>query len=185
MPTAELAVADVVIGVVVLVSAVFGLLRGFVKEVVAVLIWVGAVLASMAFGPKLGALLGLTLSARLQNAIGFGAVFITVLIAGALLQRLLGRLVESTGLSGTNRTIGLVFGIVRGVVVVTGVLILLRPFAGARGWWSESLLVPPLLALEPDLMEFVNAVLEAFGAAPVSPLDQAAKGVGAALEARG
>lgn len=184
MPTAELAVADVVIGVVVLVSAVFGLLRGFVKEVVAVLIWVGAVLASMAFGPKLGALLGLTLSARLQNAIGFGAVFITVLVAGALLQRLLRGLVEGTGLSGTDRTLGLVFGTVRGVAVVTVALILLRPFAGARGWWSESVLVPPLLALEADLMELVNAVLGAFGAAPVAPLDQTAEAAGAALEAR-
>lgn len=174
MPPAELAIADVVIAVVVLVSAVFGLLRGFVKEVVALVIWVGAVLLGMALGAQIGALLGLALSARLQNAIGFGTVFVVVLIAGALLQRALRGLVQSTGLSGTDRTLGLVFGTARGVAVVTVTLILLRPFALERAWWNESVLVPPLLALEGDLKELVNAALDAFGGAPLPPWDQTA-----------
>ena len=179
MPTAELATTDVVIALVVLVSAAFGLLRGFVKEVVALVIWVGAALLGMAVGPTLGALLDLALSARLQNAIGFGAVFVVVLIAGALLQRALRGLVQSTGLSGTDRTLGLAFGTARGVVVVVVALILLRPFAQERAWWSESVLVPPLLALEGDLMELLNAAFDAFSGAPLPPLGQAAPVVGA------
>lgn len=169
MPIADFALADVIIAAVVVVSAVFGLLRGLVKEVLALIIWVGATVLGMTFGPTLGALADLTLSERLRNAIGFCAVFVVVLVAGALLQRVLRGLVQSTGLTGTDRTLGLAFGTLRGVAVVVVALILLRPFAAERIWWSDSVLAPPLLALEGDFLEVTNAVLDAFDAAPVQP----------------
>lgn len=174
MPIADIAVADTVIAAVVLVSALFGLMRGLVKEVAALVVWVGAAVLGMTFGPTLGALTDLTLSTRLRNAIGFGVVFVVVLVAGALLQRVLRALVQSTGLTGTDRTLGLAFGSLRGVTVVLVALILLRPFAAERVWWNESVLAPPLLALEGDFLEVTNAVLDAFGAAPVKPWDDAA-----------
>ena len=176
-PLADIAVADAVIAAVVLVSAVFGLMRGLVKEVLALIIWVGAAMLGMTFGPALGALTDLTLSARLRNAIGFGAVFTVVLVAGALLQRVLRGLVQSTGLTGTDRTLGLAFGALRGVAVVMVALVLLRPFAAERAWWNESVLAPPLLSLEGDFLEVTNAVLDAFGAEPVQPWSDAADAV--------
>jgi len=182
-PLADIAVADAVIAAVVFVSAVFGLMRGLVKEVLALIVWVGAAMLGMTFGPALGALTDLTLSARLRNAIGFGAVFTVVLVAGALLQRVLRGLVQSTGLTGTDRTLGLAFGALRGVAVVMVALVLLRPFAAERAWWNESVLAPPLLSLEGDFLEVTNAVLDAFGAEPVQPWSDAANAV-TALERR-
>ena len=123
--------------VVIVASAVFGVLRGLVKEIVALGIWVAALLLGMVFAAPLGALIADSLGPRLQAGIGFAAVFIAVLLAGALLQRILGRLVDSTGLTGTDRTLGLLFGAARGVVVVIVALIVAaavcrRPSLGGR-----------------------------------------------------
>lgn len=174
---ADLAIADAVIAAVVLLSGLFGLLRGLVKEIVALMVWLGAAFLGMNFGPPLAAGMGLELGERLRNAIGFGTVFVAVLVAGALLQRMLRGLIQSTGLTGTDRTLGLVFGALRGVTVVVVALLMLRPVAAERVWWDESVLAPPLLALEGDLLEVVNVVRDAFGVAPVRSLDDAARAI--------
>ncbi len=156
------ATADIAIGILVALSAVFGVMRGLVREVVSLVIWAAALLLGMAFGGQVGALVD-SLGPRLQMAAGFAVVFIVVLILGALVQRMLGGLVSSTGLGGTDRTLGLLFGAVRGVAVAVVALMILKPFAAERGWWTESRLVPPLLALEDDVVAVANAVLDLLG----------------------
>ena len=164
---AEFAVADIVIAAVLAVSAVFGLMRGLVKEVAALVIWASAGLLALAFAGPLGEAIGLNLGPRLQKALGFAVIFIVVLIVGAFAQRLLRGLVETTGLSGTDRTLGLLFGAARGVLVVTLTLIVVRPFAEERPWWTESKLAPALLTLEPEVMELAQALMDRFpGEAP-------------------
>lgn len=168
MPVGDFAVADVVIVVVIVASAVFGVLRGLVKEIVALGIWVAALLLGVVFAAPLGALIADSLGPRLQAGLGFVAVFIAVLLAGALLQRILGRLIDSTGLTGTDRTLGLLFGAARGVIVVIVALIVLRPFAEDRPWWPESQLIPPLLAFEGDVLNVVAYITDAFGGTVVA-----------------
>ena len=163
MPFEDIAFADAVIAGVVLISAIFGMMRGLVKEVLSLIIWVSAAFLAMTFGPALAALTDLALNTRLRNVIGFVAVFVLVLVAGAFVQRFLQGLIHSTGLSGTDRTLGLAFGALRGAAVVLVALMLLRPFAAERLWWSESMLAPPLLSLEGDFRELASAVLDAFG----------------------
>lgn len=161
MPIGSFAVADVVMGIVIVVSAVFGLMRGLVREVLSLVIWGAALLLGIAFADSVAAMLGLGLSAGLQTAIGFAIVFVATLVAGALAQRFLGGLVESTGLTGTDRTLGLVFGTVRGAAVVLVALILLRPFAESRVWWAESLIAPPLLTFESEVIELFDLMMDA------------------------
>ena len=161
MPVGNFAVADVVMGIVIVVSAVFGLIRGLVREVLSLVIWAAALLLGIAFADPVAAMLGLDLGAALQTAIGFAIVFVAILVAGALAQRFLGGLVESTGLTGTDRTLGLVFGTVRGAAVVLVALILLRPFAESRTWWAESLIAPPLLTFENEVIELFDLMMDA------------------------
>ena len=161
-PVADFAVADVAIAALVLISAGFGIARGLVKEVLSLAIWATALLLALAFGPAVAAMIGLNLAPRLQTSIGFVVVFVVVLIAGAIAQRLVGGLVKSTGLSGTDRLLGLIFGTARGGAVVVVGLIALRPFAEERGWWRDSQLVPLLLAYEADMREVASALLNAF-----------------------
>ena len=158
-----LATADVVIAAVLAISALFGLMRGFVKEMAALFIWAAAGLLALAFGESVGQAIGLKLSERLLTATGFGVVFVAVLIVGAFVQRLLRGLVKTTGLSGTDRMLGLLFGTARGVLLTTLTLIVIQPFAEDQLWWSESRMIAPLLEeLGPVAMELQGAVMELF-----------------------
>lgn len=172
MPIGDFATADVALAVLVLVSAAFGLWRGLLKEVLALAIWIAALLLALAFGKPLGQMI-LDADSRLQLGVGFALMFVGVLIAGAILQRLVRGLVETTGLSGTDRVLGLAFGALRGGVVALFALIMLRPFAEDRDWWQESRLVPPLIAFEEDAIDLAGAVASAFGSATEAlPTDQ-------------
>lgn len=158
-----LPVADVVIASVLGVSALFGLMRGFVKEVAALVIWAAAGFLSLAFGEPVGLATGLALSPRLLTALGFVIVFVIVLVLGAIAQRFLRTLVQTTELSGTDRMLGLLFGTARGLLLVTLGLIVVEPFAVDLPWWSESRTITPLLEqLGPAVLELQEAVMKHF-----------------------
>ncbi|MDW8479275.1 MAG: CvpA family protein [Xanthomonadales bacterium] len=138
--------ADALILAVLAVSMIAGLVRGLVVEAVALLAWLAAVFAALRFGPEVAAWFepGVALpSARL--VLGYGAVFLAVLVAGALAAWLLRGLVRSSGLSGTDRVLGLGFGLVRGIAVAAALVLLagLTPLT-RDPWWRESRLLPPL-----------------------------------------
>ena len=72
------------------------------------------------------------------------------------MQWLVRKLVETSGLSGTDRFLGFLFGSVRGVLVTIIALIAMRPFAETADWWQQSRLAPELLAFEQDVLELMG-----------------------------
>ncbi|MDN5923905.1 MAG: CvpA family protein, partial [Xanthomonadales bacterium] len=80
-------------------------------------------------------------SARM--VLGYGLCFVSVLIVGALLGFIMHKLVQGTGLSGTDRLLGMFFGLARGLFLVTLAVLLLgfTPFPGDP-WWHQSRLLP-------------------------------------------
>ena len=160
-----LSTPDIVMLIVIVTSAGLGLFRGFVREVVSLAIWVAAFVFALMLGPLLAQAMQFDVGPGVKSALGFALVFVVVLIAGAFLQKMLGALVEATGLTGTDRTLGMAFGAVRGAIVVIVALVALRPFAEERAWWSESHVAPFLLVFESHVMEFIDAVLGLFAGA--------------------
>jgi membrane protein required for colicin V production len=153
--------ADIVILAIVLLSALIGLVRGLLKEVLSLATWAAAVGLALFFTPQVAELL----TARVEDevirlAVAFAGIFFGTLIAGGLLQWLIGTLVETTGLSGTDRLLGFVFGGARGVLVCLVGLIALRTYAQNTDWWQASALVPQLLAFEQDLLEVLDRSAE-------------------------
>ncbi|WP_207063111.1 CvpA family protein [Motiliproteus sp. SC1-56] len=142
--------ADWVIAVLIGVSALISLKRGFVKEALSLLTWVAAFVIARLFTDQLSAVLAGyidTPSARVVAA--FLLLFIATLFAGALLNNLISALVRATGLSGTDRVLGMVFGAARGglIVVVAVALLGMTPVIQDR-WWSESTLIPHFQLME-------------------------------------
>jgi membrane protein required for colicin V production len=88
--------------------------------------------------------------------IGFAAVFVGTFVVGGIIQWLVGRLVDSTGLTGTDRLLGFLFGSARGVLVCIIGLIAMRPFVETRTWWNASVFTPELLAFEQDVLELMG-----------------------------
>lgn len=135
---------DFTILAVIGISALISLVRGFVREAVSILILVAAFLLAKAFAQPLAArlLAPYIESPLLQVIAAFAVIFTLVLIVGGLLGWLAGKLVESAGLTGTDRAVGVVFGALRGLLIVVGVMLLmgLTPMPQER-WWRESQLL--------------------------------------------
>ena len=140
---------DYAILAVIAISTGVGALRGFIKEVFALLVWAAAFLVAYRFGGDLAALMEDSVSLpSARTAMGFTGLFIAVLLVGGLLNYLLGRLVESTGLSGSDRLLGGVFGAVRGLVLVLFLMLVagLTPVP-QDPWWQQSRAIQSLMPL--------------------------------------
>ena len=152
----NVATPDIVLSIVILLSAVMGLARGLIKEVLSLAIWGAALVAALYLGDTVGARFGTDMGESLRNVLGFGAVFVAVLIAGAIAQWLFARLIETTGLTGTDRFLGFLFGSARGIVVCTVALIALRPFVEDAQWWQESRIRPELARMEEGVLTIMG-----------------------------
>ncbi|KAB7627964.1 CvpA family protein [Alkalilimnicola sp. S0819] len=136
-------IVDLVILGILALSALISLLRGFVREVMSVIVWVAAVWIGVRFAGSLSVyLVDYIASPSLRMGVAFVVLFVATLLLGALINHLASQLVSKTGLSGTDRMLGVVFGVLRGVLVV-GVLVLLAGLTALpqEGWWRDSRLI--------------------------------------------
>ncbi|MGA9421085.1 MAG: CvpA family protein [Rhodanobacteraceae bacterium] len=136
--------ADYTIVAVLLLSVLMGLLRGFVGEVLALACWVLAFWLAWTFGPTLADHFSASISVpSVRILLGYAICFVTVLIAGAIVGFLLRKLIAGSGLSGSDRLLGMVFGLVRGLALVTLVVFIIgfTPFR-RDPWWHQSRLLP-------------------------------------------
>ncbi|WP_150303798.1 CvpA family protein [Pseudomonas saliphila] len=150
----------VIIGTVV-VSALISLTRGFVKEALSLTTWVIAGLVAWMFGGAFADLLiGYIETPSLRVIVACGILFVLTLILGGLLNYLIGQLVVATGLSGTDRFLGMVFGAARGVllVVVAAGLLSLAPVE-ADDWWRQSQLIPHFLLVADWSKDFILGLI--------------------------
>ena len=136
--------ADYVIIAIVAVSTLISLFRGFVREALSLATWVAALWVALTFSPQLADQLARWIETpSLRSIIAILVLFVLVLIAGGIVNFLVSSLIDKTGMTGTDRALGMVFGLVRGVVLV-GVLVLLAGLTPAPQdpWWRESQLMP-------------------------------------------
>lgn len=134
---------DVGIIVLVLLSSIIGIFRGFVREVLSLVAWAAAFYIALKFHGKLSIHLDMISPETLRDGVAFLAVFFLVLIAFSLFNYVIAKLVDGTGLSGTDRTLGVVFGVARGGAIVLTLVVLagLTPLPESKVW-SSSFLIP-------------------------------------------
>ncbi|QSX28818.1 CvpA family protein [Shewanella cyperi] len=135
---------DYAIIFVIGLSTLISLIRGFAKEAMSLVVWFAAFFIASQFYLDLAQQLTQVADEMLRNGIAIAILFVTTLILGALINYLLGQLVAKTGLSGTDRLLGLCFGALRGALIVSAMLFFLDAFTGAPNtpWWKASRLVP-------------------------------------------
>ncbi len=136
---------DFILIAVVLLSVIFGAIRGFLRESIALLAWLVGLWVAWRYSGLLEPHLGGALAGTaLQPWVARGILLLAVVITGWLLASLLSYLVQRSGLSlGLDRMLGSVFGLVRGAVIA-GFAVMLGQAAelGSEPWWKESTLMP-------------------------------------------
>jgi membrane protein required for colicin V production len=141
--------ADYVILGIIVISTLVGTLRGFIKEAFSLAVWAAAFLIAFQYSGALAMELENHIELpSVRTSLAFAGLFISVLLVGGLLTFLVGKLVEKTGLSGTDRLLGGVFGGVRGVALVLALILVagLTPVP-QDPWWQQSRSIQSLMPL--------------------------------------
>lgn len=132
-------IIDIIVLAVLLISAVIAFLRGFIREVLTILGVVGGLAAAYFGGPHflpyMESWLGITEDGEPQHLFGvvpytlladilsYGSIFIVVVIFLSVVSHFLAEAVKSIGLGAIDRTFGVIFGLLRGAILL-GVLYL-------------------------------------------------------------
>lgn len=140
---------DALILGILVISSLISLSRGFIKEALSLVTWIVAGVVAWMFGGSLAHHFEPYLDTPSVRVIAACAIlFIVTLLVGALVNFLLAQLVRATGLTGTDRLLGMVFGAARGlllVVIIVG-LLSLAPVQ-SDSWWQQSTLIPHFLLI--------------------------------------
>ncbi|BFM48384.1 CvpA family protein [Marinomonas sp. THO17] len=142
-----MATVDWLIVAVVVLSSLLSLKRGFVKEVLSLLTWVVAFVVAVKFSDQMQSLLVEQVqNDQIRYIVAFISLFVASLVVGALVSFLLGSLIQVTGLSSTDRVLGMLFGFARGSLIVVAFvsLLSLSPAIQETEFWQTSQLIPQL-----------------------------------------
>ncbi len=130
---------DIAAIAILVISALFGLARGFVREVLGLAAWVGAAIGAFALFPLLdppfrhfAVELGLEPLAGDAIAAAFG--FLVLLVAFSAVANLVARFVQATPFGGLDRILGLAFGAVRGAALLVVAYVLGGLVAPPADW---------------------------------------------------
>jgi membrane protein required for colicin V production len=134
---------DLIIIVIIIISALISLVRGFVKESISLASWILAGFIALRYFTPLADLLEPYIeSPTIRTGTGFAILFVSSLIVGAIINFMASQMVTKTGLTGTDKSLGVVFGAARGLLIVTLLVLLagLTPMP-SEPWWNDSAMI--------------------------------------------
>ncbi|HJV05840.1 MAG TPA: CvpA family protein [Chromobacteriaceae bacterium] len=154
-------VFDYIVLAILAGSVVIALVRGVVAEVLSLGAWLIAFWCAKEMSPLVSTFLpGDIPSEGLRLVAAFVLLFFLVWLLTALLRVTLTGLIDTVGLGGVNRLLGAVFGVARGLVLVT-VLVLMGGLSDMprQPMWKNSVLAPPFESLALSLRPWLPAIL--------------------------
>ncbi len=136
-------VADLIILSIIVLSVIVSLMRGFVKEALSLAGWLVSLWIAMTFSSGMAELFGTSIKdPTLRLLAAFISLFVLSLIVAAIINFFATQFVQRAGLTGVDRTIGGVFGLLRGILLVTIIVMLLGlTTLPKEPWWDESFLM--------------------------------------------
>lgn len=145
----------IILGFIVL-SIIISLLRGFVREALSLVTLLIAVYVAFSLSSSVAPILsGMISSESTRTVVAFIGLFLLILIAGAIINFLIGRLISVSGFGPFDRLLGILFGAARGILVLALLVLMIQGTSlTERGWWRHSQLIPlfePVTAMMKDL----------------------------------
>lgn len=132
--------ADFLVLLIIILSVIISLMRGFVKEAFSLAGWLVSLWIAMSFSSGMAELFGDTITdLTLRLLAAFVLLFVMSLVIFAIINFFAVQMVQRTGMTEIDRTIGAVFGFLRGIVLVTVIVMLLGLTTMPKeSWWDDS-----------------------------------------------
>jgi membrane protein required for colicin V production len=153
---------DYIILAIVIVSAVMGLVRGLLREAIAVITWFLAIVLAWSFAstlePHLG---GILVGSPMRIWAARVIIFVGVLLLGGAVSVIVSQYVRVSMFAGMDKFLGLVFGIIRGIVIVGAFTIAIQALRmDEDDSWKRSKLLPYAAGVADALRGMVGEKLE-------------------------
>jgi len=136
---------DLSVLLVVGVSSILGLLRGLLKELLSLVAYVLAFLAAVWWGADVAQWFVPWIDhVLMRTGVAYGVVFLVALLMVGLVNLAAGLLIQKTGLTPADRGLGLLFGLMRGLLVVfVAVALIGHTELPHEPWWQNAMLAGP------------------------------------------
>ena len=153
---------DYIILAILIISSIMGLVRGLLREAIAVITWFLAIVLAWSFASSIEPLLGgVLVGSPMRIWAARAVIFVGVLLLGGAVSVVLGHYVRVSMFAGMDKFLGFVFGIIRGVVIVGAFTIVVQALRmDEEPRWQKSRLMPYAIGVADALRGIVGEQLE-------------------------
>lgn len=148
---------DIAIIIVIGISVIISLFRGFFREAISLITWIIAIFVALKFAHYFSEkLVPYINSAAFRYIIAFVAIFFVVMIIGAIVSALIGLLIDTVGVGFADRILGAIFGVGRGILLISVALMMIYMSAlKSEDWVKNSQLAPKFQPIVDWLNKFL------------------------------
>ena len=161
MEALELNPADWFILVVLIASGIISFTRGFTKEFLSLFLWIAAFIAAISLEflatPKINEFIG---NEEISKIISYIFVFVIFIFVGGTVIKFISKLIKWSGASGFDRFLGVLFGLIRGLIVLFAIFLLLPSSLKTTDLISNSKITPIIQKYAPQIEAYFRDLID-------------------------
>ena len=161
MEALGLNLADWFILIVLIASGIIAFARGFTKEFLSLFLWIAAFIAAISLEylatPKINEFIG---NEEISKIISYIVVFIIFIFIGGIVIKFISKLIKWSGASGFDRFLGVLFGLIRGLIVIFVIFLLLPSGLKTTDLINNSKITPIIQKYAPEIEEYFRDLID-------------------------
>ena len=161
MEALGLNLADWFILIVLIASGIISFARGFTKEFLSLFLWLAAFIAAISLEylatPKIDEFIG---NEEISKIISYIAVFVIFIFIGGMIIKFISKLIKWSGASGFDRFLGVVFGLIRGAIVLFVIFLLLPSGIKTTDLINNSKITPIIQKYAPEIEAYFRELID-------------------------
>ena len=161
MEALGLNLADWFILIVLIASGIISFARGFTKEFLSLFLWLAAFIAAISLEylatPKINEFIG---NAEISKIISYIVVFVIFIFIGGMIIKFISKLIKWSGASGFDRFLGVVFGLMRGSIVLFVIFLLLPSGIKTTDLINNSKITPIIQKYAPEIEAYFRELID-------------------------